>query len=152
MLKADSRSERHTSNARTSVSAWRVGGVRAGEVPGIYMGTLQGAIENNVMRGSRISTDELRSYSGLKAAGFDHQTFKRKAKEWARGPVHTNTIEAVWANLKRGISGTHVWVSKKHLSKYLGEFEFSHNLRDEPNLMIKLLLESFASPVARRAP
>jgi hypothetical protein len=32
-------------------------------------------------------------------------------KEWVRGDVHTNTIEAFWAILKRGINGTHIWVS-----------------------------------------
>ena len=38
-----------------------------------------------------------------------------------------NTIEGFWALLKRGINGTHIHVSAKHLPKYLGEFEYRLN-------------------------
>ena len=62
------------------------------------------------------------------------------------GAVHTNTIEAFWAALKRGINGTHIWVSSKHLQKSLWEFEFRHNLRREPHLMFDLLLVAFSRP------
>ncbi len=65
------------------------------------------------------------------------------AKEYVRGSVHTNTIEAFWANLKRGIKGTYVWVSKKHLQSYLREFEYRHNLRHAPYLIFDCLLQAF---------
>ncbi len=116
---------------------------------------MEGSVAPHILKwvkpNSRVMTDEARPFQNL-GRDFDHHTVNHAAKEYVRGPVHTNTIEAVWANLKRGISGTHVWVSKKHLSKYLGEFEFRHNLRDEPHLMMKLLLRAFPMPVARRAP
>jgi hypothetical protein len=35
-----------------------------------------------------------------------------------RGDVHTNSIEGIWANVKRGIKGTYVHVSQKHLQTY----------------------------------
>lgn len=59
------------------------------------------------------------------------------------GDIHTNSIEGFWAAVKRGISGTHIWVSPAHLPKYLAEFEFRHNLRKQPNLMFDLLLQAF---------
>ena len=65
------------------------------------------------------------------------------AKEWARGDVHTNNIEAFWANVKRSIKGTYVWVSKKHLQTYLREFEYRYNLRKRPDLMMDALLQAF---------
>ena len=39
------------------------------------------------------------------------------------GFVHTNTIESVWALLKRQIIGIHHWVSPKHLQRYVDEIK-----------------------------
>ena len=46
-----------------------------------------------------------------------------------RGDVFTNTIEGVFALLKRGIHGTFHSVSREHLHRYLSEFEFRYNTR-----------------------
>jgi transposase len=61
----------------------------------------------------------------------------------SRKGAHVQTIEGFWAQLKRGINGTHIHVSGKHLPKYLGEFEFRWNLRNTPHLMLDRLLHSF---------
>jgi hypothetical protein len=55
-----------------------------------------------------------------------------------------NNLEGFWSMLKRGISGTHIHVSAKHLPKYLGEFEYRWNMRAVPHLMLDRLLYSFA--------
>jgi hypothetical protein len=47
------------------------------------------------------------------------------------------------AQLKRGINGTHIHVSGKHLPKYLGEFEYRWNMRQVPHLMLDRLMVSF---------
>ena len=73
---------------------------------------------------SLIYTDEHRSYIGLQKR---HETVKHSAEEWVRGNVHTNSIEAVWAVLKRGLKGVYHHVSLKHLDLYLGEFAFRLN-------------------------
>lgn len=75
--------------------------------------------------------------------GFEHAAFDHSAKEYVRGDVHTNSIEPFWSQVKRGISGTYVWVSKKHLQTDLREFEYRHNLRKQPALMFELLLQAF---------
>jgi hypothetical protein len=59
------------------------------------------------------------------------------------GRVGATTIEGSWAQLKRGINGTHIHVGGKHLSKYLGEFEYRWNMRAVPHLMLDRLLFSF---------
>jgi transposase-like protein len=102
-------------------------------------------IAEHVVKGSRIATDEAHAFNGLHGT-YRHEAVNHSAKEYVRGPVHTNTIEAFWAWLKRGINGTHVWVSPKHLPKYLGEFEFRFNLRKHPTLMFDLLLAAFPRP------
>jgi len=100
----------------------------------------------NLHPGTRIATDESRTFVRLSTLGYDHKWVNHHKKEWARGEVHTNTIEGFWAWLKRGINGTHVWVSQKHLPKYLGEFEFRFNLRKSPHLMFDFLLAAFPRP------
>lgn len=103
-------------------------------------------IMEHVKPGSRVATDEAKAFGGLKDEGFRHGTVNHSAGEYVNGDVHTNSIESFWSALKRGISGTHVWVSSAHLPKYLGEFEFRHNLRKQPHLMFDLLLQAFPRP------
>ena len=100
-------------------------------------------ITKNVREGATIYTDEGWSFKNLGEYGFAHDTVNHFRKEYVRGPVHTNSIEAFWSHLKRSISGTYVSVSKKHLQTYLREFEFRYNLRKHPHLMIEALLLSF---------
>ena len=56
----------------------------------------------------------------------------------------TNGIEGFWAAVKRGINGTHIHVSARHLPKYLAEFEYRWNMRQLPHLMLDRLMVSFA--------
>jgi hypothetical protein len=44
--------------------------------------------------------------------------------------AHTNSIESVWALLKRQIIGVHHWVSPKHLDRYVGEMTYRMNRRE----------------------
>jgi hypothetical protein len=68
------------------------------------------------------------------------------AREYVRSSAHTNAIEAFWSMVKRAIKGTHIWVSEKHLPKYLSEVEFRWNLRKNPELMFPVLMASFQRP------
>jgi transposase len=101
-------------------------------------------IKKWVKSGSKIYTDDWSGYNALiERYGFEHEAVNHSAKEYVRGDVHTNTIEAFWSNVKRGIKGTYVWVSRKHLQTYLREFEYRHNLRHQPYLMFDCLLQAF---------
>ena len=93
---------------------------------------------------TRVMTDEAKAFALLtENHGYDHETVDHSKEEWVRGDVHTNSIEGFWANVKRGIKGTYVHVSKKHLQTYLREFEYRHNLRHQPGVMFELLLRAF---------
>ncbi len=105
--------------------------------------TLNTHIEENIVKGSEVHTDELNSYQSLGRRGYKHATVDHGRKEWVRGRIHTNTIENIWGQLKRSIRGTHIHVSTKHLDKYLGEFEFRFNLRKHPHLMFATILAGF---------
>ena len=100
-------------------------------------------IVENVMEGSLISSDEWMSYKPLKSLGYKHRSVNHAAEQWVDGIVHTNTLEGFWSQIKRSIRGTHIHVSRKHLAKYLGEFEYRWNLRKRPEIMFARLLLSF---------
>jgi hypothetical protein len=58
---------------------------------------------------------------------YTHKTVCHSAKEFVDGIAHTNSIESVWAVLKRGFYGIYHSFSAKHLSRYIAEFTFRLN-------------------------
>jgi transposase len=105
--------------------------------------TLQGIIQDHVKTGSTISTDEFKSYRNLDKKGYTHGRVRHEYDQYVNGIHHVNTLEGFWSQIKRSIKGTHIHVSKKHLPKYLGEFEFRYNMRATPSLMFSRLLKAF---------
>ena len=112
-------------------------------VPSASAKSLIPHIQRQVPMGTRVSSDEWAAYRSLSKIGYVHETVDHQAKEYARGDVHVNTLESFWAILKRSIRGTHIHVSRKHLPKYLGEFEYRYNMRKHPELMFPRLISSF---------
>jgi transposase-like protein len=88
------------------------------------------ALAANVEQSARLITDESRAYTraGREFSG-GHETVAHKAKEYARGEIDSNTVEGAFSLLVRGMIGTFHSVSKKHLHRYVAEFEFRHNTR-----------------------
>ena len=121
----------------------RGGDVMTRVVPNTRKVTLERHILENIRSGSIISTDEWIAYRGLAKHGFRHGTVDHSVDQWVNGIHHTNSIEGFWSQIKRSIRGTHIHVSRKHLSKYLGEFEFRWNSRHAPETMFARLLMSF---------
>lgn len=121
----------------------RNGNVITRVVPDSKSKTLLPLVEKHVTKGSTVSTDSLWSYRNLPKLGYKHGFVKHTLREYVKGIHHTNSIEGFWSRLKNSINGTHVHVSKKHLAKYLGEFEFRFNMRANPSLMFDRLLKSF---------
>ncbi len=74
-------------------------------------------------------TDEYKGYNKMNDK-IAHYSVNH-SREYVRGDIHTNTIESFWAILKRGILGQFHWVSKKYLQRYLAEFEYRYNRRNQ---------------------
>ena len=108
----------------------RDGELRTEHVADSKAKTLQGAVRRNVAPKSAVLTDEDRSFVGL-GKDYLHRAVNHSAGEYVRlgGWVHTNSIESVWALLKRQIYGIHHWVSDKHLKRYLAEMTWRYNRR-----------------------
>ncbi len=80
---------------------------------------------------SLLVTDEYKAYDRMSSV-IPHYSVTH-SKEYARGDIHTNTIESFWAILKRGIMGQFHWVSKKYLNNYIDEFCYRYNNRELDN-------------------
>jgi transposase-like protein len=114
-------------------------------VPDSSANSLHPEILNHVAAGSTLHTDEWSAYRRIKRYGFKHRTVNHSLKEYVRGITHTNTLEGYFSILKRSIRSTHIWVSAKHLPKYLAEFEFRWNQRAAAHLMFQKLLLGFVT-------
>ena len=62
-------------------------------VPNVRKKTLQPIIKENVEKGSTVHTDEFASYSGLKKAGYEHETVNHGAGQYVDRDTHVNSIE-----------------------------------------------------------
>ncbi|MCO5133596.1 MAG: IS1595 family transposase [Phyllobacteriaceae bacterium] len=118
-------------------------------IPSRRANAVMPAVYQTVRPNTRLATDEALAF---REAGetYRHATVNHAKKVWVAGPgneVHTNNIEAFWGNVKRSISGTYVWVSKKYLQTYLWEFEFRYNWRKSPYAMFETMIGGFQKAV-----
>lgn len=106
----------------------RGGRTRAVVVEGTDKATLQAAVKGAVHAGATIHSDEHAGYDGLaEAFTGGHATVQHKSGEYVRDGIHTNSIESVWAVMKRGLHGVYHHASEKHLGRYVNEFTFRLN-------------------------
>ena len=96
-------------------------------VGAVDIATIHQVIMRNVEAGSTIHSDQAGAYNGLGGLLFTHERVNHSAGEFARDDVSTNSIESVWAVLKRGVHGVFHHVSPKHLDRYVQEFSFRLN-------------------------
>ena len=111
----------------------RDGKVRAKKAADRSGKTLKSFIRANVKEGSTISTDEWKGYNGV-SEKFAHLVVNHKAGQYVVGNAHTNTLEGFWSLFKRGIVGQYHQISAKHLNRYVDEFCFRYNNRDNANV------------------
>jgi hypothetical protein len=108
----------------------RDGNIRRRVVVNVTGKTLKSAVFEAVSPTARIITDEFASYRGLQR-DFDggHNVINHKHGEYARGDVHTNRQNQRSPCSSVALSGIFHAVSKKHLHRYVGEFDFRWNTR-----------------------
>ncbi len=86
-----------------------------------------------------VVTDDSALYRGdtVKSVVENHVIINHSAGVYVRGNVHTNTIESAFSLLKRGIIGNFHQVSIKHLQRYLNEFTYRFNRRNDDGAFIE---------------
>ena len=108
----------------------RGGNVRSFHIDGtVTANTVANILFTNVKRNTTLHTDESKLYTKAGAEYASHETVAHVAKEYARGIVHTNTIEGYFSIFKRGMKGVYQHCGEQHLHRYLAEFDFRYNQR-----------------------
>lgn len=109
----------------------RGGKVRSRHVEKVTAKNLQAVLNEVCAADAHVMTDT-GVLKGLKDR--KHSLVNHKADEYVRHEegvcVTTNTVEGYFSLLKRGINGVYHHVSRKHLHRYLGEFDFRYNGRE----------------------
>ncbi len=104
--------------------------VRSYHVERVNEATLKPILVEQIHEDACIMTDEAGQYCNLHKSFARHDHVSHGIGEYVRGDVHTNTVESYYSVLKRGLTGTYHHVSKQHLKRYVGEFDFRYNYRN----------------------
>lgn len=124
------RGSRGPKNKRAIVSLVERGGnVRSFHVAVADSNTVSAIVNENVLRETRLHTDESRLYTKVGELFADHETVNHSRKEYARGDVTTNSVEGYFSIFKRGMRGVYQHCKEKHLHRYLAEYDFRFNHR-----------------------
>ena len=130
----------------------RGGEVRIIMLENVRQDTIKPHIEETVVPGSMIYTDEYNIYSRLQQWGYGHRTVCHGKGEYARDEdgdgfheVHINTMEGFWSLLRSWLR-PHRGISQEKLPEYLGFFEFVHNVRRRGKALLGPLTELLLQP------
>lgn len=95
------------------------GRTKAGVIDDASAASIHRAVHSNIETGSTLHTDEHGGYVGLEGLFYGHERINHSAGEYVRDGVTTNSIESVWAVMKRGLHGVYHHASPKHLDRYV---------------------------------
>lgn len=98
-------------------------------MPQVRAEPLSGPVRANVNPESIIFTDDWMAYKPLSREFAGHRVINHSAGIYARGDIHTNSVEGCFGNLKTGMRGTYKKVSRKWLQSYLDEYAYRYNER-----------------------
>jgi len=110
----------------------RGGRVHSRHIERVTAESLKAVLDDVITKDAHLMTD---SSTALKRAGKErkHSLVNHNADEYVRFDegvmVTTNTVEGYFSILKRGINGVYHHVGRKHLHRYLAEFDFRYNER-----------------------
>ncbi len=96
-------------------------------------------MQQHISASSIVITDQNIIYNGIEQMYSKHWTINHN-ETFVNGDIHTNNIENAWKHLKKFIDGTYFHVSERHFDRYLDEYTYRWNRRQESD---KRLFESF---------
>ena len=118
---------------KTAVAAVveRGGNIRSFVTVNVTAANVGKILQENVTTDSHLMTDSSPIYrSGIGNPFASHGMTDHSKGEYAKPDgTHSNTVESAFSLLKRGIYGTFHNVSRKHLHRYVAEFDFRCNAR-----------------------
>lgn len=112
-------------------------------IPNVQEKTLYPLIQQHVKYRSHFYTDGRISYS-ITGIRYAHYSVNHSIREFARGRVHTNTIEQIWGRIKGIIRTIHHGISKKYRPSYLAWFQLKYNHSKDSNLFYLIISKLFS--------
>jgi transposase-like protein len=94
--------------------------------------TITDAVSAALAKEARLITDEAGYYLRVGKTLASHDSTKHGKGEYvskADPTIHSNTIEGYFSIFKRGMKGVYQHASKKHMHRYLAEFDFRYSNR-----------------------
>ncbi len=107
----------------------RGGRARSFIMPHVSSKTVRPILERNISQTARLATDGASAYKEVGQPFAAHGSVDHTRGEYARGWVSVNQAESYFAMLRRGIAGSFHHISKRHMGRYLAEFDFRHDTR-----------------------
>lgn len=105
----------------------RDGSVRSTPIERASREHIRAVMDKAIDPATRVFTDKANHYRFMPVS--KHETVDHSKGEYARGPVHTNTVEGVFSIFRRGMVGTYQHCGEQHLHRYLAEFDFRYSNR-----------------------
>jgi transposase-like protein len=110
------------------------GKVRTAHVPDVRKTTMIEFAEQHIdMPNTDLHTDQLKSYNQLGKMCRSHGVVDHSDWFVSESGVHCNGAENAWSLFSRAVIGSFHRISKKHLHRYLSEFDSRFNSRKEKN-------------------
>ncbi|MAP94282.1 MAG: IS1595 family transposase [Ponticaulis sp.] len=95
--------------------------------------TLAPIVSENVSKEARVLTDQAQHYKKfLQGYAGGHERVNHGIGEYvsfSNPEIHTQTVESYYSVFKRGMKGVYQHCAKKHLHRYMAEFDFRYNNR-----------------------
>ncbi|MGF7169416.1 hypothetical protein FHS91_001075 [Sphingobium xanthum] len=119
---------RHKMKVVTLVDRER-GRARSMVVDKLNINIVTGIAVENLAREAYLMTDDAGFYKNMRYT-FTHGYTRHSRGEYVDGVIHTNTVEGYFSIFKRGMKGVYQHCAKKHLHRYLAEFDFRYSNRE----------------------
>lgn len=108
------------------------GASRAVVIDNWKLASIAPVLEANLSREAHLMTDDAAHYRYIAWNFAAHSSVNHSAGEYVSqddATVHTNTVEGYFSIFKRGMRGVYQHCAKKHLHRYLAEFDFRYSNR-----------------------
>ena len=101
-------------------------------------------IKQGIKLGTIVYSDEARVYSKLDLHGYPHASINHGRARYVDGKIHTQNVENLWSNMKRGIRGVYRHVDAQYLQAYVDEYAFRYSHRKDFQPMFWALISKIA--------
>ncbi|MGV9006817.1 MAG: IS1595 family transposase [Brevundimonas sp.] len=108
------------------------GRARSFVVDRVNTATIADILSANMSREAHLMTDQYPVYKGIGWNFAAHSAVDHGRGEYvskADRTIHTNTIEGYFSIFKRGMKGVYQHAAKRHLHRYMAEFDFRYSNR-----------------------